>query len=93
MRDGRTTLLLQYVAGNVRQLRRRRNLTQEELAERAGLDLTTEQRIERASVNLSVGVLGALADALGVAPGLLLRKATAPTIKRGRPMKKSKRSR
>jgi transcriptional regulator with XRE-family HTH domain len=63
----------------------RAGLTQEKLAEAAGLDLRFLQRIERGRTNLSVAVLVALAEALGVSPGGLFRKAALPEARRGRP--------
>jgi transcriptional regulator with XRE-family HTH domain len=87
MPDSPLALYLQSVAANVRRLRLRRGLTQEALAERAGLDLSYEQRVERGATNLSMGVLVALARALGVPPGLLLRKARLAPLRRGRPRK------
>jgi transcriptional regulator with XRE-family HTH domain len=81
--------LLRSIAANVRRLRRRRLLTQEQLAERAGMDLSYLQRIERANTNLSIAKLDALAQALAVAPGALLRAARLPTLRRGRPSKRA----
>ena len=78
---------LRSIAANVRRTRLRRGLTQEALAIRAEQDLSYVQRVERAATNLSVGVLFALARALDVAPGLLLRAATLRAPKRGRPTK------
>jgi transcriptional regulator with XRE-family HTH domain len=80
--------VLGFVAANVRRLRIRRGLTQEALAERAGIDLTTEQRIERGATNLTLAVLVALAESLEVAPGLLLRAAKVVPVPRGRPRKR-----
>lgn len=82
--------LMQYVAANIRRLRIRRGLTQESLADASGLDLTYVARVERAGINVSVGVLAQFADALGVAPGKLLLPAKMHAIAVGRP-KKSRR--
>jgi transcriptional regulator with XRE-family HTH domain len=78
-------IYLRSVAANVRRLRRRRGLTQEALAELAGLDLSYEQRVERGVTNLSMSVLVALASALEVAPSLLLRRTRLSPVRRGRP--------
>jgi transcriptional regulator with XRE-family HTH domain len=80
--------VLTHLAANVRRLRAKRALTQELLAERAELDLTTEQRIERAATNVTLDVLVKLADALGVPPGRLLRAAKLSPIRVGRPPKR-----
>ena len=52
------------MAINVRRARHARNLTQEELADRAGLSARYLGSIERAAVSASVTVLGRLAEAL-----------------------------
>lgn len=74
-----------YIAANVTRARMRAGLTQEKLAEAADIDLRFLQRIERGRTNLSVAILVALADALGVAPGSLLRRSALPAPRRGRP--------
>jgi transcriptional regulator with XRE-family HTH domain len=74
-----------YIGANVSRARARAGLTQEKLAEAAEVDLRFLQRVERGRTNLSVAVLVALADALGVAPGSLLRKAALSKARRGRP--------
>jgi transcriptional regulator with XRE-family HTH domain len=78
---------LASIAANVRRHRLRRGLTQEALAERAGQDLSYLQRVERGATNLSASVLFALAVALDVPPGLLVRKARLAPSRRGRPPK------
>ena len=86
--DPQFLVLLASIAANVRGLRARRGLTQEALAQRADQDLAYVQRVERAATNLSVRVLFALARALGVSPGQLLRPRALPPSRRGRPLKK-----
>lgn len=81
------TLLL-YIAANCRRLRKRRGLTQEALAEVAGLDLRFVQKIESGRHNMSLSALLAVANALDVPPGLLFRSSTMPEVKRGRPREK-----
>ncbi|WP_434043042.1 MULTISPECIES: helix-turn-helix domain-containing protein [Sorangium] len=90
MQSARVNTVLTYVAANVRRIRLKRDMTQEALAEAADLHLTFIQRIEAGRVNPSVGVLVQLADALEVSPGILLRPATMPEVKRGRPPKTPK---
>ena len=53
----------------------------------ADLDLRFIQRIERGSTNLSISVLVALADALGINPTLLFRAAKLDPARPGRPRK------
>jgi transcriptional regulator with XRE-family HTH domain len=61
------------MAINVRRERRERELTQEELAYRAGLSARYLGSIERATVSASVTVLGRLAQALRIDPCELIR--------------------
>ncbi len=85
MPRARTQKYFDYIGANVSRARLRAGLTQEKLAEAADVDLRFLQRVERGRTNLSVSVLIALADALGVAPGSLLRRATLQEVRRGRP--------
>jgi transcriptional regulator with XRE-family HTH domain len=80
-------VVLSYVAANVRRLRLKAGLSQEELSELAVLDTSFLARVERGRVNLSVGVLADLAVALEVEPGKLLRRAAMHPIRQGRPRK------
>ncbi|WP_437617253.1 helix-turn-helix transcriptional regulator [Sorangium sp. So ce834] len=82
------TLLL-YIAANLRRLRQKRGMTQEQLAEAAGIELRTMQAIEVGRQSMSLGTLLSLANALDVSPAVLLRSAAMPEIKRGRPRKRS----
>jgi transcriptional regulator with XRE-family HTH domain len=65
--------LNKIMAINVLQARQRMRLTQEELADRAGLSPRYIGAIERATVSASVTVLGRLAIALQLEPADLLR--------------------
>src|ERR1700742_4182714 len=58
--------LNEILAINLRKTRQKLELTQEALAERAGLSARYIGAIERASVSASINVLEQLADALGV---------------------------
>ena len=62
------------MAINLRRLRHAKGMTQEALAERAGLSARYIGAIERADVSASVTVLGQVADALEVEPAELVRK-------------------
>ncbi|OGT27549.1 MAG: transcriptional regulator [Gammaproteobacteria bacterium RBG_16_66_13] len=84
---------LDYIAANLHRARTRAGMTQEQLAEAADLDLRFLQRIERGKTNLSVLTLTALANALAVPPGSLLKKATLPEVRRGRPPARKTRTR
>jgi transcriptional regulator with XRE-family HTH domain len=65
--------LKEIMAVNLRRIRHDKQMTQEELAERAGLSSRYVGAIERADVAASVTVLGQIAEALGVEPGSLLK--------------------
>jgi DNA-binding XRE family transcriptional regulator len=65
--------LKKAMATNVRRTRHARELTQEELAGRAGLSARYLGSIERGAVSASVTVLGQLARALRVDPCELIR--------------------
>lgn len=57
----------------IRSTRLQRNLTQEGLAERAGLDRKTVNRIEQGHTSASLDHLLLIADALGVPLSVLVR--------------------
>lgn len=69
--------LKEVMAKNLRRARHDKKLTQEELADRAGLSMRYIGAIERADVSASVTVLGQIADALGIEPGELVRRSNA----------------
>lgn len=70
--------LKEVMARNLRRVRHDKKLTQEELADRAGLSMRYVGAIERGDVSASVTVLGQIADALEIEPGDLLKKASKP---------------
>lgn len=76
--------VLDQLGRRIAELRRDRQWTQEQMAERLGVLTTYLQRIERGRENLTVGSLVALANALDVS---LLDIFTAPATSRkiGRP--------
>jgi transcriptional regulator with XRE-family HTH domain len=67
--------LKEIMAINLRRIRHDKQLTQEELADSAGLSARYIGAIERADVSASVTVLGQIADALGVEPAELVTKS------------------
>jgi transcriptional regulator with XRE-family HTH domain len=80
--------LTEAMAINVRRARHAGNMTQEELADRAGLSARYVGSIERAEVSVTVTVLERLADALEVEPAELLR---LPSGGRGTPRRRRRR--
>ncbi|WGD53509.1 helix-turn-helix transcriptional regulator [Bradyrhizobium sp. CB1650] len=71
--------LKEVMAINLRRIRHMKEMTQEELADSAGLSVRYVGAIERADVSASVTVLGRIAKALGVeAADLIKRTAVHP---------------
>lgn len=78
--------IVDRLAPNVRRLRIGAGLTQEQLAEAAGIDSSYVQRIERgASTNITIAIVGALARALDVDVLQLLRSTRPVARAVGRP--------
>lgn len=69
----RDTTLRATVAGNIRRLRKLRGLSQEGLADAAGLHRTYIGSVERSERNLSLDNVEKIAGALEVSPDVLLR--------------------
>lgn len=67
--------LKETMAINLRRIRHGKHLTQEELADLAGLSARYIGAIERADKSATVTVLGQISEALGVEPAELLTKA------------------
>ncbi len=65
--------LKEVVAINLRRVRHAKKMTQEELAEAAGLSARYVGDIERADKSPSVSVLGRIADALKIDPAELIQ--------------------
>jgi transcriptional regulator with XRE-family HTH domain len=65
--------LTEVMATNVRRARHVGKMTQEELADRAGLSARYLGSIERAEVSVTITILERLAKALGIDPGELIR--------------------
>jgi transcriptional regulator with XRE-family HTH domain len=76
---------IQSVAANVLRLRKERALSQEQLAEAAGVDAKSLQLIERGTGNPTARLLVRIAVALGVQTGRLFETATPPPRTIGRP--------
>lgn len=74
-----------YVAANVQRLRIKRGLSQEGLADIVGVAPRYLQDVERGRTNLSLQILVRLAAGLDVDPRRLLRPATMPPARSGRP--------
>lgn len=84
----RVKTYLRFIGANVYRWRLRRTLTQETFAEMVGLDARFLRRVERGTVNLRFDTIVRLADALGIEPGVLLRRVKLVEPKSGRPRKR-----
>lgn len=67
--------VVQLLGENVRQHRKLKGMTQEQLAVAAGMERSYVSDLERGTRNPSVAALGRIADALGVEPHVLLMKS------------------
>ncbi len=70
--------LVRLLGRNVRESRKRRGVSQEQLALDAGMKRSYVSDLERGQRNPSVRALGRLAEALGVEPATLLANPTPP---------------
>lgn len=87
MRDDRVQEVLRQLGANVRTLRKRQGLTQAQLAEQAGLEPRSVQRVEAGATG-SFSTLVRVALALDVAIERLFRRpARIPVRRAGRPRK------
>lgn len=66
--------LNEVVAANLRRIRHARKMTQEDLADKAGVSARYLGSAERAAASVTITVLGKLADALEVEPGALVER-------------------
>ena len=71
-RPGRSSAARNALARNLRRLRAERGISQEELAELAGLHRTYIGSIERCERNVSIDNIAKLAAAFGISPSKLL---------------------
>jgi transcriptional regulator with XRE-family HTH domain len=65
---------IQLLASNVRKYRLAKNVSQEALANQAGIEYSQVSRLERGLLNTSVSVIFALARALEIEPSKLLEE-------------------
>jgi transcriptional regulator with XRE-family HTH domain len=65
---------INILADNVKRFRQEQNLSQETLANMAGIEYSQVSRIERGIINTSVSVIFAIAAALNIKPSQLLEK-------------------
>jgi transcriptional regulator with XRE-family HTH domain len=61
-------------ARNLRHLRREKGMSQEALADEAGVDRTYISALERSTYSASITMVEKLADVLGVEPSVLLER-------------------
>lgn len=81
-------VLQHYLAANVRLQRERLGISQEELADRTGVDTRYVRRMEsKTGIDVRLSTLRKLAEALECEPGELVRMAVPVEKKAGRPRK------
>ncbi|MET4455444.1 helix-turn-helix transcriptional regulator [Bradyrhizobium sp. RT3b] len=68
--------LRQLFATNLRRLRHSRGISQEQLANDAGIDRAYVSRVERAVTYVGLEIIGKLSTILGVEPAEFFRKPT-----------------
>lgn len=67
--------IVKILGENIRRLRKEKNLSQEEFAEKCGLHRTYVGAVERAERNVTLSTLEAFSAALGVSvPSLLMKE-------------------
>lgn len=85
MPGDQSSVVLLYLAANVRRRRNALKLTQEAFAERAGIDLRFFRFVEQGVKDVAVSSLVRLATALNCEPAELLQPADPVERKPGRP--------
>jgi len=78
---------LEYIGANVRENRIKQKLTQEDLANKVGIELKYLRKIEHGAVNPSILVTWCIANNLGIKIDDLLKEIELVKQKRGRPRK------
>ena len=68
--------LRQLFATNLRRIRNKRKLSQEQLAHDAGVDRAYLSRVERGVTHVGLEIIGRLAEVLEVDPAEFFRKST-----------------
>lgn len=84
--------VISHLAANVRRLRLRSGMTQEELAEAVDVPTLRVQRIERGEADVRISLLVALAATLAVPISRLLKPSAALDRPTGRPRQPRKRT-
>jgi transcriptional regulator with XRE-family HTH domain len=76
---------MESFAANVQRLRRKKGLTQEQLADAAGFSPRYIRRLESGEVDATLRTLARVASALGATHAAMLKVARLPEPKPGRP--------
>jgi transcriptional regulator with XRE-family HTH domain len=76
---------IKMFGARLKEIRKTKNITQEELVRKTGFDLSQIGRIERSLINTSLSHILKIAECLGVPPSeLLLFPETKPALKKGK---------
>ncbi|WP_342736286.1 helix-turn-helix transcriptional regulator [Bradyrhizobium sp. B117] len=74
--------LRQLFATNLRRLRHSRGISQEQLANDAGIDRAYVSRVERAVTYVGLEIIGKLSTILGVEPAEFFQRPSKRSVKR-----------
>ena len=74
--------LRQLFATNLRRIRHERKISQEGLANDAGVDRAYLSRVERGVTHVGLEIIGRLAEVLEVDPAEFFRKPTRPGVRK-----------
>lgn len=72
MKHYRDQEFIDKLGEKVVEIRKSKNITQEDLIERSGLSLSQIGRVERGEINTSVSMIALIADCLGVHPNVIM---------------------
>ena len=72
MKHYRDQDFIERVGKRVVEIRKRKNISQEDLIERSGLSLSQIGRVERAEINTSISMIALIANSLGVHPNEIM---------------------
>ena len=72
MKHYRDQEFIERIGKKIVEIRKKKNISQEDLIERSGLSLSQIGRVERAEINTSVSMIALIANCLGVHPRELI---------------------
>lgn len=91
MSPNKLDAVVAQLGANIRRLRERAGLTQDDLAEQTGIAVRSLSRIETGAMRPSLATVVEIAGALGVPVARLFRTTVATKRRRGRPRRTARR--